>query len=143
MKFRPHMVIGMLMVTSWASAQGIEKPQITPGGTQPVKPGSKPVVRVVPVTGTGIKSTDYCRLNANGLVVRLENIGDSQAPRQRVTVTFRTSAGPSSRTQRSAVIPPAQTVDVVFPIPNSCPTPDCGFTIKRSNQPAIAGFCVG
>jgi hypothetical protein len=143
MRFRPLMAIGMLLVTSGAFAQGVQKPPVTPGDTQKLKPGPKAVVRVVPVTGTGSRPSDYCRLGPNGLVVRLENIGDLQAPPNRVTVTFRTSAGSVSRTRTSAVIPPAETVDVIFPIPEGCPSPDCGFTIKRPPWPAIAGFCVG
>jgi hypothetical protein len=133
----------VLMMTSCALAQGVQKSPVTSSELQKVKPGPRAIVRVVPVTGTGSRPSDYCRLNRDGLVVRLKNIGGLQAPQQTVIVTFRTSAGSQRNTKRSSVIPPNRSVDVVFRTPNGWCSLDCSFSIRRSNQPIIKGFCVG
>ena len=138
-----YVVVAMLIAVPMVFAQGIQKAPVAPG--DPTKPGPKAVIKVVPATGTGSTPADYCRLGSGGrnLVVRLENVGSSEASAQQVTVTFRTKPDPTTRVRQSPVIPPGQSVDLNFALPAKCGSPDCGFSIKRANQPAIGGLCVG
>ena len=125
-------------------AKAVSKPgqEGIDSGVPPVNP-STAKVRVIPVTGTGSRPADYCRLQGTNLVVRLKNVGGVPAPRQAVTVTFPTTTGPRSRTVRSSVIRPGGTVDLAFRIPSNISSGDWRFTIGRANRPTIAGGCIG
>lgn len=146
MKTAHCLVVGLLILAPAAFAQGIVKPTVTPKEQgQTAKPGPKAVVRVVPVTGTGKNASDFCRLNASGkgLIVRLQNLGEARAPQQSVAVTFRTDEGPDRQVRQSTAIAPGRSVNVTFVLPAGCSSPDCAFSIRRSNQPTIRGMCVG
>jgi hypothetical protein len=134
----------VLALSAPVLAQSIPGFPINQGKTIQLDPKAKAVVRVVPASGSGKNPVDFCRRSSSGLVVRLENIGTVPAPPEAVTASFpNQSRGTSSSTLQSSTLQPGRTSDLVFKIPHDVFMREFDFTIKRSNQPAIIGHCIG
>ena len=101
-------------------------------------PVSNPIIGIVPPRGS--PRTSYCKLNGNELVVTFANSGEIPSSGSvNVTVDF----GVGSAVLPMPGIQPGGSVDINFPIPNGCFSPDCSFSIKWSNQPPVSGICIG
>ena len=100
-----------------------------------------PIVGIRPPFGSSPVS--YCRRENGFLSVVFENTGNMASPDTTVvTVSFGTTPQTDVAQTRPS-IPPGGTVEMSYEIPAGCFSPDCRFSIQWSNQPAVAGICIG
>jgi hypothetical protein len=97
---------------------------------------------------------DYCRQNDDGdLVVRVANQGSASSGPCSTAVTFTTRLGFVTSTQPTPSLAPGASVDLIFPFPRLCFTPDCYFTITVDSKNEVMeagegnnmvkGHCIG
>ncbi len=98
------------------------------------------VVGIVPPFGS--LPHEYCRFDNQNLSIVFHNSGDAPSPGDvPVAITF--SGVNQTITRQRPEIPPGGTVEMIYSVPVGCFNPDCGFRIAWSNQPSVAGHCVG
>ena len=109
----------------------------------PVSPVGNPIVGIVPAVGA--PRVAYCdRQEVNGrdfLVVSFRNTGESTSPANMTTVTVDFfDHGVETFTMKPIAPGTTEAHDVPMP---ACFNPDCEFEIRWSNQPTVAGICIG
>lgn len=119
-------------------------------GSVPGQPDSGVVRGLAPGTGSaviGIRPPNgsprhaYCLRDGDFLSVIFANSGGlASTGAVAVDVTFKTKP-PTTLTRQMPAIPSGGRVEMAFPVPSGCFTPDCDFTIQWSNQPPVAGRC--
>lgn len=99
-----------------------------------------PVVGIVPPFGS--PAHEYCQRDDLNLSIAFQNRGDAPSPGNvPVSITF--GGTNETITRQRPSIPPGGTVEMIYPMPEGCFNPDCGFRIAWSNQPSVAGRCIG
>ena len=120
--------------------------QPTVSDNQVVLPLGNPIISLVPSSPeSALPFKDYCRKDNRGFIMLFQNSGKLESPKILGTITF--SDSPPIPFEIPKI--PAKIGDtngfkeVIVSIPIGCFSPDCGFTIQWSNQPAINGQCIG
>ena len=109
----------------------------------PVDPGPNPVITILPPASENPPRVAYCKRDGDNLNVQFKNIGGlATTGSVDVTVTFSTSP-PTATTRTRGPLIVGEVATLPYPIPLGCFSPDCRFKIKWSNQPEVAGICIG
>lgn len=104
-------------------------------------PAKIAAVQLVPANGL---ATDYCVRRTQGalnvLDVTFANNGTAEyLGGDPVSVRFERAVSRGT----IPAIPKGKTVTLAFPLPAACFDPNCDFVIEYSNQPPVAGTCLG
>lgn len=105
--------------------------------------GFKPVASalapdLVPFSPVGSDPFAFCRMEQNGALLRVtvRNQGNGNAALSKTTVSFHT--GPVTLDTPS--IPAGGSVDLLFPVPPGCFSPDCSFQITVDSENQVNEF---
>jgi hypothetical protein len=106
----------------------------------PVAQAAPVLADLVPDTPVGTAGVVVCRTDTSGanLLVGVRNLGPGGAGTSLTRVVFSTSTPPVTSDVSTPALTSGSVVDVAFPIPRTCYSPNCNFTVTVNVNGAVS-----